>query len=95
MARTRRSIAGRFLKRFEEDKASYDLAAQQATTLIKDILINSPALIHLVTARRKEFCKRPVEAVSTECQWAETMALVDTIKVSTKVSRGHFGTSEG
>src|SRR5664280_60014 len=54
MARTRRSIAGRFLKRFERDKASYDLASNQATALIKEVLINSPALIHVIGSRCKE-----------------------------------------
>ena len=39
--------------------------------------------------------KRPVEAVSTECQRVETMTFVDTSRVSTKVRRGHFRTSEG
>jgi ppGpp synthetase/RelA/SpoT-type nucleotidyltranferase len=53
MARTRRSIAGRFLKEIEVDRPSYELAAQQATALIKEILVNSPALIHLITARCK------------------------------------------
>jgi ppGpp synthetase/RelA/SpoT-type nucleotidyltranferase len=54
MARTKRSIAGRFLKRFVADKATYDLASQQATALIKEILLNSPALIHVIGARCKE-----------------------------------------
>jgi hypothetical protein len=39
--------------------------------------------------------KRPVEAVSTESQWVKMISFVDTIIVSTKVSRGHFGTSDG
>src|SRR5713101_1223118 len=54
MARTRRSIAGRFLKRFEQEKATYEFAAQQAAALIKEILVNSPALIHLISARCKQ-----------------------------------------
>ena len=36
-----------------------------------------------------------MEAVSTECQWVKMMAFVDRIIVSTKVSRGHFRTSDG
>lgn len=54
MARTRRSIAGRFLKRVEADKVIYELAAEQARVLITEILVNSPALIHLITARFKK-----------------------------------------
>jgi ppGpp synthetase/RelA/SpoT-type nucleotidyltranferase len=54
MARTRRSIAGRFLKGFVADKAAYDLATEQAMALIKEILVNSPALIHVIGARCKQ-----------------------------------------
>jgi len=54
MARTRRSIAGRYLKRIEACRATYELAAKQAAALIKEILVNSPALIHLINARCKE-----------------------------------------
>jgi ppGpp synthetase/RelA/SpoT-type nucleotidyltranferase len=54
MARTRRSIASRFLKQFEADKAIYDLASKQAITLIKELLVNTPALIHVVDARCKD-----------------------------------------
>jgi len=54
MAQTKRSIAGRFFKRFVADKATYDLASQQATALIKEILVNSPVLIHVIGARCKE-----------------------------------------
>jgi hypothetical protein len=46
MARTRRLIATRFLKRFEEDRPTHELAAQQASDLISEVLVNSPALIH-------------------------------------------------
>lgn len=53
MARTRRLIAGRFLKKFEDDRGAYKLAAEQANALIREILTNSPALIHLITARCK------------------------------------------
>lgn len=53
MARTRRSIAGRFLKKFEAEKPSYDLASKQASDLIREILVNNPALIHVITARCK------------------------------------------
>jgi len=53
MARTLRVTAGRFLKKFEAERPTYEKAAEQATALIKEILINSPVLIHLVTARCK------------------------------------------
>ena len=53
MARTLRSIAGRFRKRVEADRETYELAATQARALIGDILVNSPALIHLISARSK------------------------------------------
>jgi Transposase len=43
----------------------------------------------------RSYRKRPVEAVSTECQWVKMMAFVDPTIVSTKVSRGHFSTSDG
>jgi ppGpp synthetase/RelA/SpoT-type nucleotidyltranferase len=55
MARTRRLIAARFLRKFEKDRAIHDMAAQQATELLKEVLVNSPALIHVVAAR----CKKP------------------------------------
>jgi ppGpp synthetase/RelA/SpoT-type nucleotidyltranferase len=54
MARTRRSIAERFIKKFDADKETHELAAKQAIDLIKEILINNPALIHLISARCKE-----------------------------------------
>src|SRR5438477_4468546 len=54
MARTRRSIAGQFLKSFEAARLNYDLAAVQLEKLIKEILINTPALIHVIKARCKE-----------------------------------------
>jgi ppGpp synthetase/RelA/SpoT-type nucleotidyltranferase len=54
MARTRRSIAGRFIKRFAANREEYERAANQATALIQEILVNSPALIHLVSARCKK-----------------------------------------
>lgn len=54
MARTRRSIAGRFLKRFEQEKGTYELAVKQASALIKELLVNSPALVHLISARCKQ-----------------------------------------
>jgi ppGpp synthetase/RelA/SpoT-type nucleotidyltranferase len=54
MARTRRAIASRFIKKFESERPTHELAAQQAIELIEEILINSPALVHLITARCKE-----------------------------------------
>jgi ppGpp synthetase/RelA/SpoT-type nucleotidyltranferase len=54
MARTKRSIAERFLKQFERDKPLYDQGSIQAIALINEILVNSPAVIHAVTARPKE-----------------------------------------
>jgi len=53
MARTRRSIAGGFIKRFESERPTHELAAQQAIELIKEILINRTALVHLIAARCK------------------------------------------
>ena len=53
MARTRRSIAGSFRKKIEAGRATYEVAAEQAVALIKEILDNSPALIHLINARCK------------------------------------------
>jgi len=55
MAGRGRSIAERFFKKFEADKETLALASQQAEELLKEILINSPALVHLVTTR----CKSP------------------------------------
>jgi ppGpp synthetase/RelA/SpoT-type nucleotidyltranferase len=54
MARTRRSTAGRYLKKIEACRAIYERAAEQATVLIKEIFVNSPALIHLIDARCKD-----------------------------------------
>ncbi len=53
MARTRRSIAERFLKTFEREKPIYDQASEQAIALINEVLVNSPAVIHAITARPK------------------------------------------
>ena len=53
MARTKRSIAGRFLKSYARDLPNYDQATEQATALIKEILVNSPALIHVISSRCK------------------------------------------
>jgi len=54
MARTRRSIAARFLKKFKSEKENHELAAKQAEALIREILVNSPALVQVVSGRCKE-----------------------------------------
>jgi ppGpp synthetase/RelA/SpoT-type nucleotidyltranferase len=54
MTRARRLIARRFLASFEDKRWQYDRAAIQATKLIKEVLLNSPASIHLVSARCKK-----------------------------------------
>ncbi len=54
MARTRRSIAGRFIKSFVANREDHETAAKQATALIEEILVNSPALVHLISARCKK-----------------------------------------
>jgi ppGpp synthetase/RelA/SpoT-type nucleotidyltranferase len=54
MERTKRSVAGRFFKKFVAEKGTYDLASQQAMALIKEILLNSPVLTHVIAARCKE-----------------------------------------
>jgi ppGpp synthetase/RelA/SpoT-type nucleotidyltranferase len=53
MAKARQSKASRFLKKFETDRWIYEEAAEQSKALINEILVNSPALIHLIAARCK------------------------------------------
>jgi len=54
MARTRRSIAKRYLDRIEQSRPTYEVAASQAEALIREILVNTPAVIHLIDARCKQ-----------------------------------------
>jgi ppGpp synthetase/RelA/SpoT-type nucleotidyltranferase len=54
MPKTRRSIAERFIRKLETDRGSDELAAQQAKALIAEILLGTPALIHLISARCKK-----------------------------------------
>ena len=54
MARTRRLIASRFFKKVQAEWSDYELASTQAGNLIKEILLDSHALIHVVTARCKD-----------------------------------------
>ncbi len=54
MARTRRSVASRFVKKFQNEKETYELAAEQARQLITEILENVPALVHVISGRCKD-----------------------------------------
>lgn len=54
MAKTRRSVAERFLQRFTLDRPSYEQAAKDAVVLLTEILENIPVLIHVVSARCKD-----------------------------------------
>jgi ppGpp synthetase/RelA/SpoT-type nucleotidyltranferase len=54
MAKPRRLIASRFFKRVEASRFTYEAASGQAKELIKDILLNNPALIHAISARCKD-----------------------------------------
>jgi ppGpp synthetase/RelA/SpoT-type nucleotidyltranferase len=53
MAQSRRTIAIRFADQVEKYRDTYEKASEQATNLIQEILLNSPAMIHAVTSRCK------------------------------------------
>jgi ppGpp synthetase/RelA/SpoT-type nucleotidyltranferase len=67
MARTKRFITERFLKDFEGDRPAYEEASKQAETLIKEILVNSPALIHVTTSRCKELSSLRLKLAGKKC----------------------------
>ena len=74
MARPDSVIAARFLRKFEKDRPIHDMAAQQATELLKEVLVNSPALIHVVAARCKKTDSFLAEALREALRPAKTTA---------------------